>query len=152
MAGQCAPRSAVFGALLSFSAGGFAQQIVTTSDVIQQPGYQASWQNMVKGQARLPGWARKGAGTSTPVENLSWQGQDYLIGNLCKPHDCANNFLIVAFKEDKSQAWAVRVEVENRPAAIDHPKKYASYQWLGKPNDDIKALLKKQFEDNPDWQ
>lgn len=106
MTGQNALRGVIFGALLSLSAGSVAQQIVTTSDVIQQPGYQTSWQNMVKGQARLPGWARKGVGTSTPAQSLSWKGQNYLVGNLCKPHDCANNFLIVAFKEDKSQAWA----------------------------------------------
>ena len=70
MTGHQALRCALFGALLSFSAGSFAQQIVTTSDLIQQPGYQASWQNMVKGQARMPGWARKGVGTSTPAQNL----------------------------------------------------------------------------------
>ena len=50
MTGHRALRCALFGALLSFSAGSFAQQIVTTSDLIQQPGYQASWQNMVKGR------------------------------------------------------------------------------------------------------
>ncbi|RJF54456.1 inhibitor of vertebrate lysozyme family protein [Serratia inhibens] len=151
MTGQNALRGVIFGALLSLSAGSVAQQIVTTSDVIQQPGYQTSWQNMVKGQARLPGWARKGVGTSTPAQSLSWKGQNYLVGNLCKPHDCANNFLIVAFKEDKSQVWGVRVEVANKPEAIDHPKQYAKYQWLGKPDEDMKALLKKQFESNPDW-
>lgn len=113
MTGHQALRCALFGALLSFSAGSFAQQIVTTSDLIQQPGYQASWQNMVKGQARMPGWARKGVGTSTPAQNLSWKGKEYLVGNLCKPHDCGNNFLIVAFSADKSQAWGVRVEVED---------------------------------------
>ncbi|MER5129521.1 inhibitor of vertebrate lysozyme family protein [Serratia marcescens] len=151
MTGHQALRCALFGALLSFSAGSFAQQIVTTSDLIQQQGYQASWQNMVKGQARMPGWARKGVGTSTPAQNLNWKGKEYLVGNLCKPHDCGNNFLIVAFSADKSQAWGVRVEVEDRPEAVDHPKKYAKYQWLGKPDEDMKALLKQQFENNPDW-
>ncbi len=45
----------------------------------------------------------------------------------------------------------MRVEVEERPEAVDHPKKYAKYQWLGKPDEDMKALLKQQFENNPDW-
>ncbi|HEJ9060328.1 TPA: inhibitor of vertebrate lysozyme family protein [Serratia fonticola] len=142
---------ALVAALLGFSNGSFAEQIITASDLIQQPGYQTSWKNMVKGQAQLPGWARKGIGTSTPAETVTWQGQSYQIGNICKPHDCANNFMIVAFKADKSQAWGVRVEVPNKPQAIDHPKKYAKYQWLGKPDDQMKALLKKQFEGNPDW-
>lgn len=142
---------ALVATLLGFSTGSFAEQIITASDLIQQPGYQTSWKNMVKGQAQLPGWARKGIGTSTPAETVAWQGQSYQIGNICKPHDCANNFMIVAFKADKSQAWGVRVEVPNKPQAIDHPKKYAKYQWLGKPDDQMKALLKKQFEGNPDW-
>lgn len=120
MTGHQALRCALFGALLSFSAGSFAQQIVTTSDLIQQPGYQASWQNMVKGQARMPGWARKGVGTSTPAQNLSWKGKEYLVGNLCKPHDCGNNFLIVAFSADKSQAWGVqwRWKTGRKPSTI----------------------------------
>ena len=59
--------------------------------------------------------------------------------------------MIVAFSADKSQAWGVRVAVEDRPEAVDHPKKYAKYQWLGKPDDDMKALLKQQFENNPEW-
>ena len=142
---------ALVAALLGFSTCSFAEQIISALDLIQQPGYQTSWKNMVKGQAQLPGWARKGIGTSTPAETVTWQGQSYQIGNICKPHDCANNFMIVAFKADKSQAWGVRVEVPNKPQAIDHPKKYAKYQWLGKPDDQMKALLKKQFEGNPDW-
>lgn len=144
-------KGAMVAALLSISTTSFAEQIVTTSDLIQQPGYQTSWKKVVKGQAQLPGWARKGVGTSTPAEAVTWKGQSYQIGNICKPHDCANNFMIVAFKADKSQAWGVRVEVANKPEAIDHPKKYAKFQWLGKPNDEMKALLKKQFEANPDW-
>lgn len=120
MTGHRALRCALFGALLSFSAGSFAQQIVTTSDLIQQPGYQASWQNMVKGRARMPGWARKGVGTSTPAQNLNWKGKEYLVGNLCKPHDCGNNFLIVAFSADKSRARACgwKWKIGRKPSII----------------------------------
>ncbi|AVJ18802.1 hypothetical protein CLM71_17530 [Serratia sp. MYb239] len=151
MTGMHKRRYMLLGALLAVSAGSFAQQVVTTADLVQQPGYQSSWQQMMKGQARLPGWARKGSGTSTPAETIGWQGQQYQVGNICKPHDCGNNFLIVAFKADKSQAWGVRVEVEDRPEAVAHPKKYAKYQWLGKPDSNMQALLRQQFENSPDW-
>ncbi len=95
----------------------------------------------------MPGWARKGVGTSTPAQNLNWKGKEYLVGNLCKPHDCGNNFDRGVQRGQIEQG--VRVEVEDRPEAVDHPR--SMYQWLGKPNDDMKALLKQQFENNPDW-
>lgn len=108
---------ALVATLLGFSTGSFAEQIITASDLIQQPGYQTSWKNMVKGQAQLPGWARKGIGTSTPAETVTWQGQSYQIGNICKPHDCANNFMIVAFKA-KLGACGLKCPISRRPSTI----------------------------------
>lgn len=98
----------------------------------------------------MPGWARKGVGTSTPAQNLNWKGKRVSGRQSVQAARLRQQLLIVAFSADKSN-WGVRVEVEDRPEAVDHPKKYAKYQWLGKPNDDMKALLKQQFENNPDW-
>jgi len=145
-------RVALLGTVMSLSAVSLAASIpVSTSELVQQSGYQQTWQKMVKGQKNLPVWARKGSGTSTPPEWVTWQGKKYQVGNICKPHDCANNFMYVAFSNDKKQAWGVRVEIADTPEALDHPSKHAKYQWLGKPDSQVKAMLTKQIESAPDW-
>lgn len=151
MIGQRAVRRLVLGGALAFSVFGYAQQNVTTSELIQQPGYLSTWQKMVKGQKNLPNWARRGEGTSVPAENMHWQGKEYRVGNICKPHDCANNFLVVAFSANKKQSWGVRVIVADKPKALESPSKSATYQWLGKPDDGIKALLMRYIESDPNW-
>ena len=59
--------------------------------------------------------------------------------------------MYVAFSSDKKQAWGVRVEITDTPDALEYPSKYAKYQWLGKPNEQVKAMLTKQIESKPDW-
>lgn len=126
----------------------------TTADLLQQPVYKNSWQKMVKSQKNLPAWARKGVGTSAPYEVINWEGQQYKVGRICKPHDCSYNFMWVAFSKDKKQvwqAWGMRVSVEDKPEAINTPSKFATYQWLGRPSERVQALLKKQLEQDPNW-
>ncbi|MDN6550567.1 MAG: inhibitor of vertebrate lysozyme family protein [Enterobacterales bacterium] len=145
-------RVALLGTVMSLSTASLAASIpVSTSELVQQSGYQQTWQKMVKGQKNLPVWARKGSGTSTPPEWVTWQGKKYQVGNICKPHDCANNFMYVAFSNDKKQACGVSLEIADTHDPLDHPSKYAKYQWLGKPDSQMKAMLTKQIESAPDW-
>lgn len=125
--------------------------IPTTAELLQQPVYKTSWQKMVKGQKNLPAWARKGMGTSTPYEVIEWDGQEYKVGSLCKPHDCGNNFMWVAFSKDKKQVWGLRVSVDDKPDAWDNPSKFATYQWLGRPSESIQAMLNAQLKKDPNW-
>ncbi len=88
MKGQKNLHCLLAGILLSISSGSFAQPAVvvsppevtvpelvastpTMAELLQQPVYKARWQQMVKGQKNLPAWARKGAGTSGPYENIT---------------------------------------------------------------------------------
>ncbi|CAM4094098.1 inhibitor of vertebrate lysozyme [Yersinia intermedia] len=131
-----------------------AQIRTTTADLLQQPVYKNSWQKMVKSQKNLPAWARKGTGTSAPYEVLNWQGQQYKVGRICKPHDCSNNFMWVAFSQNKKQvwqAWGMRISVADKPQALDKPSEFATYQWLGRPDDSIQSMLKKQLQQDPNW-
>ncbi|CNJ27094.1 inhibitor of vertebrate lysozyme [Yersinia aldovae] len=126
----------------------------TAADLLQQPVYKNSWQKMVKGQKNLPTWARKGTGTSSPYEVITWEGQQYKVGRICKPHDCGNNFMLIAFSQDKKQvwqAWGVRITVEDKPQAMDKPSEFSTYQWLGHPSDRIQAMLKAQLQQDPNW-
>ncbi|HDL8286777.1 TPA: inhibitor of vertebrate lysozyme family protein [Yersinia enterocolitica] len=131
-----------------------AKPLPTTADLLQQPVYKNSWQKMVKSQKNLPAWARKGVGTSAPYAVINWEGQQYKVGRICKPHDCSNNFMWVAFSRDEKQvwqAWGMRVSVDDKPEALDAPSKFATYQWLGRPSESIQAMLKKQLEQDPNW-
>ncbi|EKN4189950.1 inhibitor of vertebrate lysozyme family protein [Yersinia enterocolitica] len=131
-----------------------AKPLPTTADLLQQPVYKNSWQKMVKSQKNLPAWARKGVRTSAPYEVINWEGQQYKVGRICKPHDCSNNFMWVAFSRDEKQvwqAWGMRVSVDDKPEALDAPSQFATYQWLGRPSESIQAMLKKQLGQDPNW-
>ncbi|ATM86908.1 MULTISPECIES: inhibitor of vertebrate lysozyme family protein [Yersinia] len=126
----------------------------TTADLLQQPVYKNSWQKMTKSQKNLPAWARKGVGTSGPYEIIHWEGKPYKVGRICKPHDCSNNFMWVAFSQNKKQvwqAWGMRITVDNKPQAMDNPSQFATYQWLGHPDEVIQAMLKNQLQQDPNW-
>lgn len=99
MKGQKNLHCLLAGILLSISSGSFAQPAAvvsspgvtvpepvastpTMAELLQQPVYKARWQKMVKGQKNLPAWARKGAGTSGPYENITWGAQQYKVGSL----------------------------------------------------------------------
>ncbi|AKP32703.1 inhibitor of vertebrate lysozyme family protein [Yersinia aleksiciae] len=126
----------------------------TMADLLQQPVYKNSWQKMTKSQKNLPTWARKGVGTSGPYEVINWEGRQYKVGRICKPHDCSNNFMWVAFSQNKKQvwqAWGMRVSVDDKPQALDTPSQFATYQWLGHPDEPIQAMLKKQLQQDPNW-
>lgn len=151
MKGQKTLHCLLLGTLLSVSSWSFAQQTLTTAELVQQPQYKSSWQKMIKGQKNLPAWARKGAGTSAPPEWAEWDGKKYQVGNICKPHDCASHFLLVAFSEDKKRAWGVRISVEDKPEALETPSQFATYQWLGQPDERMKNLLMAQLEKDPNW-
>lgn len=48
-------RAALLGAVMSLSTASLAASIpVLTSELVQQSGYQQTWQKMVKGQKNLP--------------------------------------------------------------------------------------------------
>ncbi|MEY4475065.1 MAG: hypothetical protein RL248_832 [Pseudomonadota bacterium] len=124
---------------------------ITASDLLQQPVYKNSWQKMVKGEKNLPTWARKGIGTSAPYEVITWEGLQYKVGSICKPHDCGNNFMLIAFSQDKKQVWGLRIMVQDKPQALDKPSEFATYQWLGRPSESIQAMLKVQLQQDPNW-
>ncbi|MBH9397939.1 hypothetical protein I5L42_19700, partial [Pseudomonas aeruginosa] len=70
----------------------------------------------------------------------------------CKPHDCGNNRLLVAFRGDKSAAYGLQVNLPDEPAEVmEKPSAYATYRWYGKPSKPVRELLMKQLENDPNW-
>ena len=55
-------------------------------------------------------------------------GQPYLLGWVCKPHDCGDNELYVLFAPGARQAWGLLISGDKR-------------SWLGRPDPAIQAAI-----------
>jgi hypothetical protein len=88
--------------------------------------------------------ARTGQGTSTPLQEVVIDGQKYTLGQMCKPHDCADNQLIVIFSPDKKKAWGLLATRSTDGQSFNT-------QLLGAPEAAIKEYLNKTLaENNPE--
>ncbi|GLX91058.1 Ivy family c-type lysozyme inhibitor [Pseudomonas weihenstephanensis] len=102
---------------------------------------QAPYKKAYAGMLAYPDWVSTGQGTAAPVEKVVVDGKTYTVGQMCKPHDCADNQLNVVFSPDAKHAWGLlSVRAENAEAF--------DQQYLGMPDETIKKLLKKSFADN----
>ncbi|MCT7298031.1 inhibitor of vertebrate lysozyme family protein [Ralstonia sp. CHL-2022] len=125
-------------------------------ELTHKPGFQPAWDAMLRGEPTLPAWLRGGQGTSSEYTARATDGQTYITGDMCKPHDCPAQQIFGAFRMDTPEhanaAWAVLVEV-HYPHPTDRPASaYAKLRWLGHPDEYIKALLMKNVRRaNPDW-
>ncbi|MCH4092824.1 MAG: inhibitor of vertebrate lysozyme family protein [Acetobacter peroxydans] len=81
----------------------WAEDLPYTADMAQRPNFSKAYHTMTE----LPEWVSKAAAVSTPMGNIMFNGKAYLVGHLCKPHDCADNQLEVIFSRDGAQAWGL---------------------------------------------
>ena len=59
---------------------------------------------------------------------------------------------LVAFRGDKSAAYGLQVSLPDEPAEVmQTPSKYATYRWYGEPSRQVRELLMKQLESDPNW-
>jgi hypothetical protein len=60
-------------------------------------------------------------------------GESYLLGWVCKAHDCGDNQLHVLFSPDGKRAWGLLITGQQR-------------SWLGKPDAAIQAAIQSGIE------
>jgi hypothetical protein len=100
-------------------------------DMLKEPAYLAAWKAMLKGE-QVPSWVANYAktfdGPSTPSTTVMVGGQAYLLGYVCKAHDCGDNQLNVLFAPAGRQAWGLLVTGEDK-------------KWLGHPDAGIQAAI-----------
>ncbi|HZP09520.1 Ivy family c-type lysozyme inhibitor [Methyloceanibacter sp.] len=100
-------------------------------DLLKQPAYLASWKAMLKGE-QVPAWVASYAktfdGPSSPSKTVTVGGQAYMLGWVCKAHDCGDNQLHVLFAPQGKQAWGLLVSGSNQ-------------KWLGRPDAGIQAAI-----------
>ncbi|GBQ22506.1 hypothetical protein AA12717_1209 [Gluconacetobacter sacchari DSM 12717] len=114
-----------------------AAEPTQTADLLLEAPYRRAYVVM----QRFPDWVSRGQATSTPVSRVASGGRTYLLGHLCKPHDCADNQLDIVFAADGHAAWGL---LHVRPDAA-HP---FLQSWLGSPDEEIQALLLRNFAAN----
>ena len=106
-------------------------------DLMKNPAYRRAWSNMTKGET-VPLWISKFGvsynATGAPATEVFMDGISYTLAWICEPHNCSENEIYVLFAPEGLQAWALLIS--------DGDKR----QWLGKPNDVVKAALESNVE------
>ncbi len=123
----------------------------TFSEAITQSVHRAEWKRMISGETRVPGWLASENRVSSPYRREQIEGASYMVGWMCKPHDCAANQFYGVIDEDAHRMWGMLVTLPETPGAYDAPSKYASFRWFGKPDERMKAYLQDQLKQDPNW-
>ncbi len=72
------------------------------------PMAMAAWRKAVPAAFRRVGWIGDFAGVGLgPVESHRIGGLEFLVGSVCKPHDCADNQVAFAIAADGSAAYGL---------------------------------------------
>ncbi|MBN3866702.1 Ivy family c-type lysozyme inhibitor [Gluconobacter kondonii] len=106
-----------------------------TADLANTQGFRQAYQAMVT----LPSWVMTAHATSVPVSDFSIGGKTYLLGHMCRQHDCAAEQLEVVFAKDHSAAWGL-LSIKR-----DGPLKQT---FLGAPDAEMQKVLLKAYQDN----
>lgn len=115
-----------------------AADIPVTAQFAAQPEFAPAYHAM----STLPAWVTELQATSVPVEKTSIEGKPYLLGHMCKPHDCAAYQLEVLFTPDGHKAWGF-LSVVTHGALYQMP--------LGEPPTAVLDALRTAYKtNNPD--
>lgn len=101
-------------------------------DLMKKPAYRKAWAGMVKGET-VPLWISKFgvtySATGAPVEAVAVRGEPYTLAWICEPHNCGDSQAYVLFAPEARQAWGLLITQGNKR------------QWLGNPDDAVKAAI-----------
>lgn len=110
------------------------------SELLKEPWVKSKWSQAVKGIKfqRWDGWIAglNGVGSvSAAMRDAS--GKNWTVAELCQPHDCADNQLVVVIDRQNQGVWGMQVS-----ARLPSPRYY------GQPGDKMKALLAAALKGN----
>lgn len=115
-----------------------AADLPVTAEFAAQPQFAPAYHAM----STLPSWISELKATSVPVEKTTIDGKPYLLGHLCKPHDCAAYQMEVLFTPDGHKAWGF-LSVKTQGSLYQMP--------LGDPSAAVLGALKAAYHtNNPD--
>ena len=107
-------------------------------------------QSVASVEKQLPDWIKDNTVTS-PLEAIVMGGHTYDAVSFCKPHDCASDFMIT-LTTDNNKKYSMIVHVKDVPDALNTPSIYATYQYIGQPDQQVKSVFTQALSQNPNWQ
>ena len=69
------------------------------------PARLRAWQTLVPSDFRREPWIFRLDGAAGPMDTVSVHGRVFLYGSVCKPHDCAGNFVAFLLAKDGGEAF-----------------------------------------------
>src|SRR5947209_4272393 len=66
-----------------------------------------AFQRLVPARFKRTAWIYRFAGTTSPMQRVTYQGRPFLLGEVCKPHDCAGNEVAFLIAVDGSAAYGL---------------------------------------------
>jgi hypothetical protein len=82
-------------------------------------------------------WFGRFDGTGVPVEKVAVDSEVYFAGGICKPHDCADNYLTFLVEADGSRAVAMVKARETGSQIVE----------LGHPTPVERQFMAEEFQD-----
>ncbi|EIO2477303.1 Ivy family C-type lysozyme inhibitor [Salmonella enterica subsp. enterica serovar Bredeney] len=104
----------------------YAQDELTISKLAADQDTKAEFQKMVANQ-HLPKWVTQG-GTDSQGQKVNIAGNQYLVLNSCKPHDCGSQRIAVLYATATKKIAGVF-------SSVDEKTGNEKLQWLNIPDD-----------------
>jgi len=135
------PQGSRTSALAEFTADDTNRPCINMSDLQKQANFAAAFKALAK-TTRLPSWTSSG-GTSAAAEEMEVAGRGLLTVESCAPHDCGTERLVLVYDEQSHAMWGVFARARSdQPEASEGNDELT---WLGKPGEQIRAVLKQRL-------
>ena len=101
------------------------------------PAHYQTYLKILPARLKLTAWFGRFDGTGMPVERVTVGSKVYFAGGICKPHECADNYLTFLIEADGSRAVAMVKATETGGQIIE----------LGNPTTAERQFMVKEFQD-----
>lgn len=107
----------------------------TVRDLVLNKESSILFKNMIK-KEKLPNWVTQG-GTNSASKNVEIAGNNYIVFNACKPHDCMSQRIAVMYSPTTKAMSSVFSHVNDKASA-------ETLLWMSNGNEikiDVKTVL-----------
>lgn len=73
----------------------------------KHPAMLKAWRDVTPAKFKTTAWVWSFAGTATPLEARVVGGKAFVLGTVCKPHDCGDNRMSLLIAKDGSAAYGL---------------------------------------------